>query len=138
MTDKVVTQSQIEFNKFDGPLYTQLDDGIPQIRLVKVHFRQPDEAKDAMIKCSMKTTSLHEVDNQYLALSYTWGNANDRKPITINSRPVLVTINLEAFLQEWRHSAFREHNNQEYDVFLWIDAICIYSYRSGIKVSRNR
>ena len=73
----------------------------------------------------MKTASLHEVDNQYLALSYTWGNANDRKPITINSRPVLVTINLEAFLQEWRHSAFREHNNQEYDVFLWIDAICI-------------
>lgn len=125
LTEMPTIQSQTEFDKSHEPLYTSLDDTIPQIRLVKVNFRQPDEASETMIKCSMETLSLHEVENQYLALSYAWENAKDRKSIIINNHQHLVTVNLEAFLQEWRDSAFRNHNDQVYDSFLWIDAVCI-------------
>lgn len=51
LTEMPTIQSQTEFDKSHEPLYTSLDDTIPQIRLVKVNFRQPDEASETMIKC---------------------------------------------------------------------------------------
>ncbi|KAM0335773.1 hypothetical protein ACHAQA_000823 [Verticillium albo-atrum] len=53
----------------------------------------------------------------YEALSYTWGDAADRVPITINDRTLHVTSNLYNALHCLRSDAE--------DRVLWVDAICI-------------
>lgn len=56
----------------------------------------------------------------YAALSYTWGDKNDTKPIKINDAEVQVTKNLESSLRSLRaRSYFRDGYK------LWVDAICI-------------
>ncbi|CAI6334382.1 unnamed protein product [Periconia digitata] len=73
----------------------------------------------------MLVVSLDAIEDQYFALSYAWGDAKARKPITINGHERMVTVNLEAFLHEWRNGAVREDRPEIYDTYFWIDAICI-------------
>ncbi|KAF2877763.1 heterokaryon incompatibility, partial [Massariosphaeria phaeospora] len=73
----------------------------------------------------MFTVSLGAIEDQYFALSYAWGDAKDRKPIAINGHERMVTVNLEAFLHEWRNGAVLEDRPEMYDTSFWIDAICI-------------
>ncbi|KAI1358883.1 heterokaryon incompatibility protein-domain-containing protein [Xylaria arbuscula] len=53
----------------------------------------------------------------YEALSYCWGDASDKRPISCDGKPFLVTKNLE--------SALRRLRQPHADNILWIDAICI-------------
>lgn len=54
---------------------------------------------------------------KYTALSYTWGNPLATTPILVNGVETEVTLNLEA--------ALRHIRKPEYDVILWVDALCI-------------
>ena len=56
----------------------------------------------------------------YLALSYTWGDANQRRNITVNGATISVTANLEAALRSIRDSRVLKAG-----VKLWVDALCI-------------
>ncbi|KAH7089902.1 heterokaryon incompatibility protein-domain-containing protein [Paraphoma chrysanthemicola] len=112
-------------NHPDEPLYKPLDDTEPEIRLIKVKRPQSDGPSETIIECSMSTVSLRGIEDQYVALSYAWGDTKDRKPITINGHERMVTVNLEAFLQEWRDCAVREDTPERYDTSFWIDAISI-------------
>ena len=54
---------------------------------------------------------------KYTALSYTWGDPNDRCPIMLNFREIQVTRNLEAALRHLR--------DERKLLQLWVDALCI-------------
>ena len=60
---------------------------------------------------------LLEDGHSYTALSYSWGDPTTTELIFVNNQSIQVTQNLLAALASLR--------NEESDVFLWVDAICI-------------
>lgn len=67
------------------------------------------------IHCTLEKVSLFQ-NPQYEALSYTWGDSRDTRPIRINGEIVRVRTNLEAALRRLR---------AEGHIKLWVDALCI-------------
>jgi Heterokaryon incompatibility protein (HET) len=68
------------------------------------------------LRCSLSTACLSEI-GPYEALSYTWGDANDKEIIQVNGQPFEVTHNLKAALLHLRLvTRVRK---------IWADAICI-------------
>ncbi|KAK8068576.1 hypothetical protein PG996_007688 [Apiospora saccharicola] len=72
---------------------------------------------DDPIQCRLLESTIGEMQNRYEALSYTWGDATDKVPISVNDGPVSVTKNLEVALRHLR----RESETRT----LWVDALCI-------------
>jgi Heterokaryon incompatibility protein (HET) len=68
------------------------------------------------IKCDLKYADLDQ-EPYYEALSYTWGDANDVRPILLAGSVFNVTTNLEIALRYIRFGS--THRT------LWIDALCI-------------
>ena len=68
------------------------------------------------IQCKLRIVSLNE-DLQYVALSYCWGDQNDRDSISVNGQKITVTRSLATALKYMRR------NDEE--VILWNDATCI-------------
>ena len=91
-----------------------LDLKVPSIRLL---YLQPGEA-DEPIACKLSVSRLDERP-YFSALSYTWGDANTRKPILIDGHILDVTANLHDALKILRPS-LGSHVEP-----MWIDAICI-------------
>lgn len=60
-----------------------------------------------------------EVAPPYVALSYTWGTPNDRRPIFLADQKFYVNYNLFQALRQLSSGAGRNY------IRLWIDAICI-------------
>ncbi|KAF4450155.1 HET-domain-containing protein [Fusarium austroafricanum] len=73
-------------------------------------------AWDANLECRLQHAVLTEMP-PYEALSYTWGDANDVRPIALNGASWQVTANLE--------SALRSLRQQDKPRTMWIDALCI-------------
>jgi hypothetical protein len=63
------------------------------------------------------------------ALSYTWGDSNVTDDTICNGCCLRVTTNLTAALRRLRFAAKSRR--------LWVDAICMYSYRTATKCCRN-
>jgi len=61
-------------------------------------------------------------NEEYYALSYVWGDAQDKIPVLVNGKQLLITRNLESFLQRQRNTF--SPNEQPSRIF-WVDAICI-------------
>ncbi|CZR70286.1 uncharacterized protein PAC_20188 [Phialocephala subalpina] len=91
------------------PLYSKIKDR--QIRLCDVAPRISDEP----ISCKLRTVSLDE-NIEYDALSYVWGDANDRQVIWVNGLKLHVGRNLATALTFMRADKIRT---------MWVDAICI-------------
>src|SRR4051812_1877495 len=93
--------------------YKPLDSSRKEIRLLTL---LPLSAGPE-IQCSTETVSL--LDNpEYKALSYVWGDASIRRPITFNTHPDFpVTANLAIALHPLRLAHVPRR--------LWIDALCI-------------
>jgi hypothetical protein len=68
------------------------------------------------IRCKLDVVSLDETLT-YTALSYCWGNQNERREILVNEKTVSVTKSLEI--------ALRYARKDLQDMVLWVDAICI-------------
>jgi hypothetical protein len=96
--------------------YKPLDSGGRAIRVLKL-LSADDFSSE--IECQIEHVDLDE-DPFYEALSYTWGDANDRKEIQIDGHRVSVTANLEVALRYLRH----KHHVGPFRV-LWADALCI-------------
>ena len=92
--------------------YDPLDHQVGHLRLVTI---QPSPNHSAKIECIL--THDHLGRAQYCALSYTWGNPDNKQTISLNGRPFEVTKNLFVALQDLR--------NGNESLTLWIDAICI-------------
>jgi hypothetical protein len=84
-----------------------------EIRLIRL---LPDSF-DAPIQCELFEASLDEVELQYQAISYAWGDASITQCIECNELDVDVTVSLGTALQAFRHPE---------DVrIVWADALCI-------------
>lgn len=68
------------------------------------------------VRCSLLHASLKD-SPPYTALSYCWGNSEERRQIFVDSVAIHVTVNLELALRHLR-------GRSEFQV-LWIDALCI-------------
>lgn len=90
-----------------------LDASIPSIRLCKLL----SGATDDPIECELLQVNLESVHNKYNALSYTWGDPEERPYITVNGKPFPIQPNLMAALVGLR--------KVEEELIIWIDALCI-------------
>lgn len=68
------------------------------------------------IHCQLEQVSLND-GHAYEALSYTWGNASDTSPMSLDGVLYHITKNLECALRYLRH--------KESPRILWVDAVCI-------------
>jgi hypothetical protein len=75
------------------------------------------EASHDPIKCALHVTDLATDDKVYTALSYVWGNSDDRLVINCNGQKAPVTPNLYSALLRLRNPGQSRH--------LWVDALCI-------------
>jgi hypothetical protein len=85
----------------------------------------PDKDETAPIQCRLFNYSPQESGKKthlYEALSYIWGDPDQTLPILINEHPFNITVNLYAALSRLRNPSFER--------VIWVDAICIYSYRT--------
>ncbi|KAJ8129898.1 hypothetical protein O1611_g3732 [Lasiodiplodia mahajangana] len=83
-----------------------------EIRLLELHSGNFDDD----INCSIRHITLVSTLD-FTALSYTWGDPKIRKPISVDSQTLGVTVNLFDALRHLRSS--RETRT------LWVDAVCI-------------
>jgi hypothetical protein len=98
-----------------SPLYEALSKEDGETRLLRL---RSTDIEDADIECSLDTVKLdHDVD-EYIALSYVWGDPNITEPIAINGHKLQVTTNLASAL---RHIRILETSKE---TLLWADAIC--------------
>lgn len=93
-------------------IYDVLDASKSEIRLLKANFGLTGE-----IECELTTHSL-DLDPEYHALSYVWGDASITTDILVNSKTFSTTTNLVAALR-----TLALHLNGK--VLIWADAICI-------------
>ncbi|CAN9081634.1 unnamed protein product [Alternaria alternata] len=85
-------------------------------RTIRVLDLAPGTCDEPVI-CSLRTVHLDDDDPRYEAISYTWGNPNDRKPVICNGCAITTTRSLFEALQR-----FRRVNTTR---TLWADALCI-------------
>src|SRR5947207_2923070 len=97
------------------------------IRLLSIQPGEPGED----LCCDLFQASLDDPPAPYEALSYAWGNI--AKPCNIICGPskqqIAITLTCEAAIRRLRR-------RQEARV-VWIDALCIYSYRTVMKPLEN-
>ncbi|TLS21629.1 uncharacterized protein PpBr36_09642 [Pyricularia pennisetigena] len=62
--------------------------------------------------CELVQATL-DADTRFKALSYTWGNPQDTKPILLDGEQVQVTSNLEAYLQQLCHPTEKHWHEEE-------------------------
>ncbi|KAF7893640.1 uncharacterized protein EAF02_001178 [Botrytis sinoallii] len=87
-------------------------------RIIVIH---PALSIKSPLSCSLIHSTLFHynqpvIDN-YSALSYVWGDANNRRTILVDEKPLLVTASLD--------SALRHSRDNKKDVMIWADGICI-------------
>ncbi|KAH7232718.1 heterokaryon incompatibility protein-domain-containing protein [Fusarium solani] len=99
-------------------LYEPLDSSRSEIRVLKV---PPENGENfELIKVSL------DEGLPFVALSYVWGDMNDRIRITVHDRAVSVTKNLKLALTRLRHQLARPAPDRPHQNFyVWADAICI-------------
>jgi hypothetical protein len=93
--------------------YEPLENPVSQIRLVDII---PAQEVTESIRCNLRTFWRNQAP-RYTALSYVWGDPTATTTISINSRSINVTTNLELALR-----CLRSSNDA---IPLWIDALCI-------------
>ncbi|KAK0610345.1 heterokaryon incompatibility protein-domain-containing protein [Bombardia bombarda] len=74
---------------------------------------------DSTICCSLQHASIDD-GAEYEALSYTWGDVNDCRQITVDGATLNITANLEVALRHLRY--------QDKPRVLWVDAVCINQF----------
>ncbi|SPJ92807.1 uncharacterized protein FTOL_13772 [Fusarium torulosum] len=92
--------------------YDPISADLGQFRLLTI---QPG-SWHAILECRLENAVLGQKPF-YEALSYTWGDANNKRPIILNGFSWHVTANLECAL---RHLRYEDKSR-----VMWIDALCI-------------
>ena len=93
-------------------MYGALVTGRSEIRVLDLHPGPQDDT----IRCSLRQVSL-DSSPQYKALSYTWGNVAQTRPILVDGQRFEATVNLASALS---------HLRSQTDVLtIWVDAVCI-------------
>jgi hypothetical protein len=125
----------------DKGCYRQLNEAVQEIRLICLNPGSFDEP----VSCSLTYTSLRDASHiSYEGLSYCWGDQKDTCNVALLC-PVQYSIPGQEGLSEHvlsitssLYSAMRNLRRRNGQTrVLWIDAICIYSYRTAMKTPRN-
>ncbi|RWA05078.1 hypothetical protein EKO27_g10026 [Xylaria grammica] len=80
---------------------------------------EPPSPQDNRIQCHLEHASLFNLDNDFVALSYYWGDHNILKRIVLAGDLVPITFNLYKALEELRRRGFYR---------VWADDLCINQY----------
>jgi len=109
--------------------YTPLteENGVNKIRLLEILPGDSWEgaglwsgtANSQQLKCRVEPVEFQEDMPEYSALSYCWGNANERVPIQCNGQLLNITRNLYSALDAIRRRPARATR------YIWADGICI-------------
>lgn len=118
-----------------------LKDASTQIRLVRFTPSPATSSKlepneEEMISIKVETFNLSDMRDKFTAISYTWGPKENKRPIIINHKPILVSKKLCEVLRRISKEAVRRDNHnstvQHCDIpivsassLFWIDQICI-------------
>ncbi|KAM7184300.1 Heterokaryon incompatibility protein (HET) domain containing protein [Rhypophila sp. PSN 637] len=95
------------------PLYQPLP---PDSHHIRVAIISPGIWRE-VVQCELKLLDLSDESEQYEAISYCWGDEQDKATITINGNTVPVTKSLNDALKRLR--------TREKKRTVWADAICI-------------
>ncbi|KIW13161.1 hypothetical protein PV08_08348 [Exophiala spinifera] len=97
--------------------YTSLDASRKEIRLLTI---EPEEDYDSQLRGSFHVVSLLGSSKlDYKALSYVWGNSQERQEIVVEGCVISVTSNLASCLRGMRQALPKER------YVVWCDFICI-------------
>lgn len=77
---------------------------------------QPGTRNDPLV-CRLEIVDLDSEHVEYPAVSYVWGNADDKKPIQCMNETLMIPSSLFSFLLIVR--------DEERDCLVWADAVCI-------------
>ncbi|KAI4909539.1 hypothetical protein J4E90_008236 [Alternaria incomplexa] len=91
-----------------------------QFRLLELHPGSPGDT----IKATLVTKDLRDAPS-YEAMSYVWGDMNDRVDILVNGRNFKITKNL--------HDALENLKSPTSIRILWTDQVCINQYHNTEK-----
>jgi len=109
--------------------YRPLNTEMKEVRLLRVEHSTKREKLE--ISCSLATYPLEKAPS-YIAVSYCWGDENDKAPILLDKQRFWVTRTLFSALgQRQLRSNFRG------GCLVWVDAICTYPDRHRTKCCRN-
>ncbi|KAF7919365.1 uncharacterized protein EAE97_011697 [Botrytis byssoidea] len=90
-------------------------------RIIVIHHALSIESP---LSCSLTYSTLFHYDqsliDHYIALSYVWGDANNRKIILVDQKPLLINESLD--------SALRHLRDKKEDISVWADGICINQF----------
>ncbi|KAG4432169.1 hypothetical protein IFR05_012336 [Cadophora sp. M221] len=88
------------------------------IRLIRL---EPSPNIESELRCSLIHENIHhfqdDTDKQYTALSYVWGDASDRRQISIDGKSLSITASL--------HCALRHIRDPDHSSTVWADGVCI-------------
>jgi hypothetical protein len=87
-----------------------------QIRLLEVHSGKPED----IVLTSLMTVELLKAP-AFEALSYVWGNYQERASIKIDGQAVEIHLGLFNAIHTLRSTSVSK--------LMWVDAICIYMFR---------
>lgn len=99
-------------------VYQPLAQPSKHIRLLKILHLSPE------ITCELIEVSLQS-DPTYVALSYTWGDPNSTRIITINGVLMSITTNLAHALEDIHHYWLQHMTQGAQRPLIWADAISI-------------
>ncbi|KAI0535691.1 heterokaryon incompatibility protein-domain-containing protein [Xylaria digitata] len=96
--------------------YSPLNTTANEIRILVI---EPPSPEDNRIQCRLEHASLFNLDNDFVALSYYWGDHNTLKRIVLSGDLIPITFNLYKALEELRRRGFYR---------VWADDLCINQY----------
>ncbi|KAK5637074.1 hypothetical protein RRF57_012786 [Xylaria bambusicola] len=86
---------------------------------IRILVIEPPEEEDNRIRCHLENVSLFNLDNDFVALSYCWGDHNELKRILLSGNLIPITFNLYKALDELRRRGYYR---------VWADDLCINRY----------
>ncbi|KAI3333027.1 heterokaryon incompatibility protein-domain-containing protein [Ustulina deusta] len=86
---------------------------------IRILVIEPPSPPDSRIQCHLEHVSLFNLDSDFVALSYYWGDHNALKRIVLSGDLIPITFNLYKALDELRRRGFYR---------VWADDLCINQY----------
>ncbi|KAL2878338.1 hypothetical protein SGCOL_006308 [Colletotrichum sp. CLE4] len=84
---------------------------------IRVLTLLPADSLSSAVKVNLSVINLGDLSMPYDALSYMWGDSNDRESIEVNGNALRITRSLVLALRHLRHP--------DREVSIWADGICI-------------